>query len=222
MNISTYDVWRYAHILLFVYWLGADLGVYYAAKNVARADLSMDERMRFLDLTLLLDMGPRTGLVLLFPVGLQLSAMVGLAQFPPPLVWAAWIGFVAWLALVWIQHWLDKKPFGATLRRIDLSIRYLIIAMMLALGGWSLYRGAPFLMDWLALKVLLYGCVIGAGVYLRSIIAAWGTGFRLYADGQQQQANELIAAAQRKGEYGAYVLWLLVAAIAFLGVAKPF
>jgi len=64
--------------------------------------------------------------------------------------------------------------------------------------------------------------VIAAGVYLRSIIATWGTGFKLFADGQQQQANELIAAAQRKGEFGAYVLWLLVAAIAFLGVAKPF
>jgi hypothetical protein len=222
LNISTYEVWRYVHILLFVYWLGADLGVYYAAKYVARADLSMDERMRFLDLTLLLDMGPRTGLVLMFPAGLQLSAMAGLARTPQPMVWAAWIGFVAWLALVWVQHGLLAKPLGETLRRVDLSIRYLVIALMLGLGGWSLYRGTPFITDWLALKVLLYGCVIAAGVYLRSIIAAWGTGFKLYADGQQRQANQLIAAAQRKGEYGANVLWLLVAAIAFLGVAKPF
>ena len=60
MTFATYDIWRYIHVLLFVYWLGADLGVYYAAKYVARADLPLDERLRFLDLTLLLDMGPRT------------------------------------------------------------------------------------------------------------------------------------------------------------------
>ncbi len=205
-----------------MYWLGADLGVYYAAKYVARADLSIEERMRFLDLTLLLDMGPRTGLVLLFPVGLQLAAMAGIATTADPVVWAAWVGFSAWLALVWIQHWLHGKPLGETLRRVDLAIRYLVILLMVGLGAWSLYRGTPFVMNWLALKVLLYGCVIAAGVYLRTIIAAWGTGFRLYAEGQQQQANALIAAAQRRGGYGAYVLWLLVAVIAFLGVAKPF
>jgi hypothetical protein len=55
-----YTLWQYLHILLFVYWLGADLGVFLAARYVARTDLSLDERLRFLDLLLKIDMGPRS------------------------------------------------------------------------------------------------------------------------------------------------------------------
>ena len=57
--MNTYPLWQYAHILLFVYWLGADLGVSVASRYVARADLPLDERLRFLELLLKVDMGPR-------------------------------------------------------------------------------------------------------------------------------------------------------------------
>ena len=60
--MSLHDFMLILHLILFVYWLGADLGVFYAAKFVARSDLTVEERHRFLELTLLIDMGPRTGL----------------------------------------------------------------------------------------------------------------------------------------------------------------
>ena len=221
MNFLAYDLWRYIHVLLFVYWLGADLGVYYAAKYVARADLNLDERMRFLDLTLLLDMGPRTGLVLLFPVGFQLWAMsplVGVSNF---VVLAVWAAFITWLSLVWITHWQKKTTLGDTLRRLDLGIRYFVIAVMVGLGLTSLIWQEPFGNDWLSWKVLLYGCVIATGVYLRSIISAWGVGFQMLRNGDADHGNALIKTAAVRGEWGAYLLWGLVALIAFLGVTKP-
>ena len=221
MTFLAYDLWRYVHVLLFVYWLGADLGVYYAAKYVARADLDFAERMRFLDLTLLLDMGPRTGLVLLFPVGFQLWAMSPLVGISNAVVLGVWGAFVAWLVLVWGTHWQKKTKLGDTLRKLDLGIRYFVIATMIGLGITSLLWQEPFGSDWLSWKVLLYGCVIGVGVYLRRIISAWGTGFAMVKDGQVDQGNALIQQAAVRGEWGAYLLWALVALIAFLGVTKP-
>ena len=42
--ISAIDVWKYIHILLFVYWLGADLGVFLLALASKRRNLSFPER----------------------------------------------------------------------------------------------------------------------------------------------------------------------------------
>jgi hypothetical protein len=222
MEVNLYELWRFAHVLLFVYWLGADLGVYYSAKYIADTSLSKQERGRFLELMLLLDMGPRTALVLVFPTGMQLSAMKDFVEVPAWCVWWTWLVSLAWLALVWVDHWLRAQtPLGVLLRKIDLGFRYLVIALMLGLGVASLYRNAPFLEGWLAWKVLLYGLVIASGVYLRTIIATWLRAFRLIDAGQIDEANEVIRIASRNGEWGAYFLWALVAIIAFLGVAGP-
>ena len=59
------------HILMFVIWLGMDVGVYYCGKYTTRRDLTYQERRRFLELLMLLDMGPRTALVMMVPLGLQ-------------------------------------------------------------------------------------------------------------------------------------------------------
>ena len=32
-RLNSYPLWQYAHILLFVYWLGAELGVYIASRR---------------------------------------------------------------------------------------------------------------------------------------------------------------------------------------------
>ena len=65
--MNSYGLWQYFHILLFVYWLGADLGVFLASRYVARADLPTPERLRFLEMLLKVDMGPRTALILMMP-----------------------------------------------------------------------------------------------------------------------------------------------------------
>ena len=223
MNLNAYDFWRFAHILLFVYWLGADLGVYYAAKYINRADLSLAERKRFLELTLLLDMGPRTGLVLLMPVGFQLWFMSPLVEPPAMLLWPIWIFGLAWLALVWLTHKRKGTPLGERLRALDIITRWIVIAVMGALGVASLFQSDAFFANWLALKIILYACVIVTGLYLRKILHDFGAGFQMLEDGKDaDEANALIAAASPKGERGALLLWFLIALIAYLGVAKPF
>ena len=47
-----YQLLHFFHVLLFAYWLGADLGVHLAARFAIRADLPFAERMRFSDVDL--------------------------------------------------------------------------------------------------------------------------------------------------------------------------
>ena len=37
------------HVILFAYWLGGDFGVYVCSRYIARPDLSLSERERFLE-----------------------------------------------------------------------------------------------------------------------------------------------------------------------------
>lgn len=222
MMFDPYDLWRYAHVLLFVYWLGADLGVFYTAKFVARSDLGLDERLRFLELTLLIDMGPRTGLILILPVGFQLSVMTGLIEMNGGQLALVWILSVIWLAAMW-RVYLDRhRRSGVVSRRIDMWFRYAVIAAMAPLGIMSLLNDGPILAPWLALKAVLFAVVVAIGIYLRTVISAWKNGFQMLAEQQDlDEANRLIADAGRKGETAALWLWALLLALAFLGVVKP-
>jgi hypothetical protein len=220
--VTSYSLWQYAHILLFVYWLGADLGVFLASRYVARADLPIAERLRFLELLLKIDMGPRTALILIIPVGFQLAAQLGLVSLPGyglPLIWVAALG---WLALAWYLYANARNPAAQSLARVDQGIRIAVVVTFASIGALSLQQGAPLGANWLAAKFLLFACVVVLGLLLRLIIRDWVTGFGLLRDPAQTEAgNAMILNAYRRATRFAHLLWLLVALIALLGVAKP-
>lgn len=128
--MNSHALWQYAHILLFVYWLGADLGVFFASRYVARADLPLDERLRFLELLLKVDMAPRTALILMIPVGFALATALGLAPFAAGWLPAIWILCLGWLALAWYLFRLGRDPRAARLA----VLLWLFVASIAFLG----------------------------------------------------------------------------------------
>ena len=110
MSIDPYLVLVYVHILLFVYWLGGDLGVYFSAKYVANRNLNLDERFRFLHLLMLCDMGPRTALILFFPVGLEMARIIGVFEVSPMIGGIVWLVGLAWLAVNWWMFFNEQHP----------------------------------------------------------------------------------------------------------------
>ena len=54
-----HQLWVFVHILLFVYWLGGDLGVFLLAKAAKRPDLSFAERAFALRMAIMIDLVPR-------------------------------------------------------------------------------------------------------------------------------------------------------------------
>ena len=222
MEFSAYAFWQFIHLLLFVYWLGADLGVFFAAKYVARSDLPTAERYRFLDLTLLLDMGPRTSLILLPAVGFQLSYMAGYIVLSLESLIFIWILTIAWLVVMWLVHVWRKRESTGGLRLIDKAMRYAVIGVMGILGVASLVTGFPVQETWWAIKFILYAGTVATGLYLRHIISDWERGFRLIStQSSRAQGNALIKTAGAKGEQFALLLWGQLIVIAYLGLAKP-
>lgn len=224
--MNTYSLWQYAHILLFVYWLGADLGVFLASRYVARADLATAERLRFLELLLKLDMGPRTALILMVPVGFTLAVQLGLTPFAAGMLPAIWVVTLAWLAITWRLYFMGRDPRAQSLARLDHWLRVTVAALFVSLAVLSLVEGAPVGATWLALKMLFFAIAVVIGLLLRRIIRDWAQGFTVLngpapAADAVQQANDSIFAAYRRATRLAHSLWLLVALTALLGVTKP-
>lgn len=220
--MNSYPLWQYVHILLFVYWLGADLGVFVASRYVARADLALEERLRFLELLLSVDMGPRTALILMIPVGFTLATTLGLAPFADGWLPAIWVIAVGWLVLAWHLFRAGRDPRAARWARVDQLLRIAVIIAFLGTGLATFLTGGPLGTAWLAGKFVLFAGVVTLGLLLRIVIRDWIRGFaQLRVEATRDSANALIHAAHRRAARMAMLLWLFVAAIAFLGVVKP-
>jgi hypothetical protein len=73
-----YPTLVYAHLLLFVLWLGGDLGVFVLGQHFRIRSYSLSERLTLLKLLVAIDMGPRSAWALMVPMSLTLLYAGGL------------------------------------------------------------------------------------------------------------------------------------------------
>ena len=215
--ISGYDLLSFVHILLFVYWLGGDLGVFYTANYVARPDLAKPERLRFLELLMKVDMYPRMALIAMLPVGFHLAATIGAVRLASVELALLWLAAALWFALMWAVH---LKAGPAWLKPLDLAVRWAVLATLFALGAAGLIVDWPTDRAWLALKFLLFAAVIALGLTLRRAVVVWVQGFG-QLDADPETGNRLIVDGRRRAAKLALTLWACLILMAFLGVVKP-
>ena len=143
----------YAHLLLFVLWLGADVGVFLLGQHFRRRhEYTLDQRLALLKLLVLVDMTPRTSWALMVPLSLTVSYVGGWWELPLAIVGFGWLIGGFWLWLVWDAHWHDQTPRAARNRRIEGWIRWILAAGYIVLGAGSLLTGHPIAAGWLAMS----------------------------------------------------------------------
>ena len=135
MGELAYRTLVYAHVLLFVLWLGADVGVFVLGQHFRKRHVySLDQRIALLKLLVAVDMGPRTAWALMVPMSLTVATQGGLLVLPDWMVWGAWALGLGWLLLVWDAHLHDQTPRAARDRRIETWVKLAIMAFYLWLG----------------------------------------------------------------------------------------
>ncbi len=211
MNIDPYRVVVFLHVLLFAYWLGSDLGVFICGVVARKPGLSPAAQAGLREAGALIDMAPRTCLVLMAPVGLTLASNYGSPIHGLPLT-LVWIAALAWLWLVWEVHWKQGAPLGQLLWRIDFGVRTVVMAGFVGFGAWCLATGGPVAGRWLATKMLLFGLIILAGIIVRILLLAPAPATPVPGGRDVRTRIRQVV----------FVIWGLVAVIAFLGVTKPF
>lgn len=211
------------HVVLFAYWLGGDFGVFVCSRFVARPDLPLAERLRFLQALMTIDILPRSAIVLLPVVGTQLAAIRGAIDLPAGGVALVWLAGLAWLALVWTIFLRRGTPKAPPLQRIDVGFRIGLIAALVGLGTASLLNGSPVHAGWIAAKLLVYAALLAVGLYLRTVILSWRVGFeQIRQHGNSPATEALFVDSLRRGNYAAFLFWSLIVTMAWLGINQPF
>lgn len=221
--IDSHTLLLYGHLVLFVYWLGPDWGVYVTTHYICKAGLPIEERRRFLAAMLRIDLVPRSCLILLFPVGLTLADGLGLSPVTGMWLVPVWAFFLAWLVLSWGVY-LNKGPDnGTTFRKVDNGLRWIVAPVLVLTGAASLVLDIGFGSSWLGLKVMLFGVLVFIGLWLRSFVGDLVLGFqRLGAEGSSPEVEAIFTNMLARSRPVAYLFWGTSLLLAFLGLAKPF
>jgi hypothetical protein len=219
-----YSFLLYAHLLLFVLWLGGDVGVYTAGRHFRRrAAYSLEQRLALLKLLIGIDMVPRTAWALMVPVSLSVVRLGGFWAVPTGLLAGAWIVGGLWLGLLWDAHAHQQTPRAARDRRFELALKVLIGLGYVGLGALSWVTGAPLPGRWLAAKALLFGAIFGAAIMIDVCYAPVGTQLgRLIREGSSDATEEPLLATMNRARVWVWTVYLLLLVTAYLGLAKPF
>lgn len=214
----------YAHLLLFVLWLGADVGVFLLGQHFRRRhEYTLDQRLALLKLLVLVDMTPRTAWALMVPLSLTVSYAGGWWELPLAIVGFGWLIGGFWLWLVWDAHWHDQTPRAARNRRIEGWIRWILAAGYLVLGAESLLTGHPIAAGWLAWKALLFGLIFVAAIMIDFSFKPVGPQLmKLIGEGSSDATEVPLRTTMDKTRRWVMLTYVLLVATSWLGVVKPF
>lgn len=220
--MDAYEFWRWIHVILFVLWLGADVGVFICGSWVRRESLSVEQRTVLLQASAVIDLWPRFSAALMLPVGLMLAR-----TWNPGLgagwVAAAWAVALVWLGLTLLGMRHMGTPLGATLSRVTHAG---LVALSIACfaGGYAwLQAASEGLGAWLAAKLMLYGVVALLAIGIEIAFGPVVKGFPMIAnEAERAGGNELIRSGMNRTLAVVATLYAVLLVASILGVAKPF
>ncbi|KPP80397.1 MAG: hypothetical protein HLUCCA04_13310 [Oceanicaulis sp. HLUCCA04] len=207
------------HILILVYWLGADLGAFLSASVLADAARPASARMAAAGILLNVDMAPRMALIFALPTGLALANAKGWLAVEPLWVVIAFLGALVWAAIALRIHLAHGRAPIVTqadrIWRVTFALALLAVAVA---GAFGVIELALFI----SLKLAILGAAVGLGLAIRVVLkpfeAAIGSLARGHAD---DVTNAVISQSISRVRVLVVMLWALLLGAAFLGIALP-
>lgn len=227
LTVYELPILRWIHILAMVYWLGGEWGVFQTSYHVVNRNLSLEERRRHMETAYRIDILARTGIVLLLPLGLHMGKLYG---FVPMLdgagIWIMWLVFAIWLAMTWTAFIQRETDIGIKVTRAEEWLRYPLIAIiavvaLMAFNGSGPVNSGPGLY-WYPAKMALYAFALCIGLFLRLVMRRWTMRFRILAQGPEAQQEAALEREIGQARISAYIYWITIASVCFLGAVKPF
>lgn len=218
-----YPTMVYIHLLLFVFWLGADAGVFMLGQEFRRRDkYELPTRLVQLQMLVNLDMVPRTAWALMVPVSITVSAWGGWWQVPDWMLWGSWIVGAVWLWLVWDAHLHDQTPRAARDRQIEFVLKLGLTAFYMWLGIASLLTGDPIAPTWLAWKALMFGVIFAAAIMIDVAFKPVGPQLGVLIEKGSSDETEIpLLRTMNRTRIWVWVVYLMLFATAYLGNVKP-
>lgn len=220
--LDSHLLWAYAHILLFVYWLGADVGLWLVMAFIRDPALGFQTRATLIRLAFYIDLFPRVCFALILPVGMQLAQGLGLYPIGSSLLALGWTLGILWSGLhIAIVVWKGTR-LARGLVQVNKVYELVAGGFFVGVGLLSLTTGTPVEAGWFALKLLLFGLIFWVILGIDTVFQPFTTLLKMGPTGSTPEREAVIRVMTNRTMAWALLLYLLIAAVAFFGKVKPF
>lgn len=217
----SYEIIKFAHVLLLVFWLGTDVGVLLLSKKFRDASLSVETRVTLLHMAMIIDSLPRICFIAMLPVGLHLANAAGLTQLDAMTMTGFWLLAAVLLTINMTAAKNMGTPLGTQLQRLNWLGLGVTGLALIGTGAFSMLNGHPVAPSWLAAKLVVYGLVYWFAVGIDWLFLPMG---RLVKELQEKGSSEAlerdITATVDGAMWPVVIVYAGVLAAAFIGVAK--
>lgn len=222
--LSAYHLLLLAHVLLFAYWLGADVAVFFGARYSADSRYSVETRTTVAEITGFVDLFPRLAVPLTGATGFALATQRGTVDASAGLSAAVYAVTLTWFANNLYIYLNRKRPERLGLpRNLDLTLRCIAGAGALLLGVNAFVDASLVADRSIGAKLIVFAAAIAFSLTLRFVFAPYRPALRKIAEGDGGPEDE--AAMKRALAIGRPVvvgIWLCTIVAAAIGLWHPF
>jgi len=218
-----YPTLVYVHLLLFVLWLGADVGVFLLGQHFRKRHIyTLDQRIALLKLLVIVDLVPRAAWALMVPVSLTVADAGNWWDLEPAGLVVAWSLGGAWLWLIFDAHKHDQTERAARDRRNENFLKAILTLFYLWLGIQSLLTAWPLAPIWLALKALAFGLIFLAAIMIDISFKPVGPQLvRLLKEGSSDATEVPLRRTMDRTRIWVWVVYAMLIVTSYLGNVKP-
>ena len=220
-NITGYEVVLVLHQLLFVFWLGPDLGRYIWSTRAANPQLSPTTRITAGELINKIELFPKVCISLMLTVGGILTETVGITH-----PWWQMVGIVllgpVWLTMVVLGHFRAQTNLGCLVNDTDIWFRLFMAGAVLASVSYSWSTGRLDNTPWVTGKLVLFAAIMLFGMMARIRLRPFDATLASMAiAGPTEASDASMSRSLASARPYIFGIWLALAIAAWLGVAQP-
>ncbi len=219
--ISGYEVLLVSHVLLLVFWLGPDIGVYAWSTKAASAAVTPNMRVTAGQMMHIIEFMPKVCISLMLTVGGILTEAVGL-DHPN---WQ-WLGILllgpVWLSIITTAYFREGTSVGDTMARLDVLLRWLIVVSVTASTTFSIVTGRLEEQPWVGGKLYLFAAIVFLGLMMRRQMEPFFSSLRrLEIEEPNDEINNTMAASLGRARLFVFGIWACLLMAAWMGVSQP-
>jgi len=216
-----YRLTLFLHQVLFVFWLGPDIGVYMWSTKATNTELSTAQRVSAGKMMQAIELIPQACMSLMLTVGGILTEMMGI-QHP----WWQMAGIIllgpVWLTLTIVVYARSGTDQGAQVARLDELFRWAVIASVLLSVIYSVTTERLADVPWVTAKLLIFAAVVFFGLMMRRRLVPFVLALaQLEADGPSPQVDQTMSASTSRARAFMFAAWIGLAMAAGLGMVQP-